>query len=251
MLYYYNHALQGGKWDGILTPESFLPPPTVLYPAAKPALAIGEPGLGLADTGGEILFAYYGEQIKCIEVYNKGCGTVSVEVCCPEWLESSVAAAEVSTDMKILFRLRDGFVQLWKTGANGDITVRGGFGEEFHVAVRVLQQDPIERAGLPNRCYIEADGFVSIPADGFHQLTDCADGTWRVIPYIGRGEGSAVEAFAVSPAAILGEKGPTIEYAFYLQSEGHFYWRSIASSPLILPERCGLASEWMTCLFSL
>lgn len=47
LLYYYNHLIQDGKWEGILTPESFSPPPTVLYPAAKPALVIGAASLGV------------------------------------------------------------------------------------------------------------------------------------------------------------------------------------------------------------
>lgn len=222
MLYHYNHKLQGGKWDGILTPESFLPPPTVLYPSAKPALVIGEPELGLADTGEGVTFSYYGEQEKCIEVYNKGCGTVSLSVSCPEWLETSAAVAEVSTDLKIWLRVREGFARLWERGTQGDIAVHGEFGEEFHIPVRLLRQAPIESAGLPAGCYIEADGYVSIPADGFGQQTDCACGTWRVIPDIGRGEGSAVEAFAAAPVEDLEEKSPTIEYAFYLQSEGAF-----------------------------
>lgn len=222
MLHYYNHKLQGGKWDGILTPESFLPPPTVLYPAAKPALVIGDPGLGLADAGEMIKFSYYGEREKCIEVYNKGCGTVSVQVSCPEWLETSVAAAEVSADLKIWFRVRNGFAHLWQTGADGDITICGSFGEEFHVPVRVQQQMPVESTELPARCYMEADGCVSMPADGFERQTDSMCEAWRVIPCIGRGEGSAVEAFA-APADKLSEgKRPVIEYVFYLQSEGAF-----------------------------
>lgn len=68
---------------------------------------------------------------------------------------------------------------------------------------------------------MEADGYVAMPADGYHRRTDGAGGTWRVIPSIGRGEGNAVEAFAVSPE-IPGEERPIIEYAFYLQSEGAF-----------------------------
>ena len=35
LLYYYNHVMQNGKWEGILTPESFTPAPTVLYPASQ------------------------------------------------------------------------------------------------------------------------------------------------------------------------------------------------------------------------
>lgn len=40
LIYYYNKIMGGGKWNGILTPEEFLPPCTALYPAGKPSLII-------------------------------------------------------------------------------------------------------------------------------------------------------------------------------------------------------------------
>lgn len=40
LIFYYNKIMCGGKWDKILTPESFLPPCTALYPAGKPALVL-------------------------------------------------------------------------------------------------------------------------------------------------------------------------------------------------------------------
>lgn len=40
LLHYYNTIMCGGKWNKILTPESFRPPCMALYPAGKPALVI-------------------------------------------------------------------------------------------------------------------------------------------------------------------------------------------------------------------
>lgn len=42
LLFYYNKRMMHGKWDNILTPESFLPPCMALHPACKPALCITE-----------------------------------------------------------------------------------------------------------------------------------------------------------------------------------------------------------------
>lgn len=44
LLHYCNKIMCGGKWDKILTPEEFLPPCIVLYPACKPALVINGDG---------------------------------------------------------------------------------------------------------------------------------------------------------------------------------------------------------------
>ena len=65
LLYYYNHVMQNGKWEGILTPESFTPPPTVLYPAAKPALVIGAASLG-AMWEDKFIFHPHGSKEKTI-----------------------------------------------------------------------------------------------------------------------------------------------------------------------------------------
>lgn len=229
MLYYYNHKLKGGKWEDILTPESFLPPPTVLYPAAKPALIIGEPGLGTAADKEGLSFSYYGDREKYVDVYNKGCGSVSVEVTVPDWMEASVSTAAVRTDLRIWFRVRGGQEALWKTGAEGRVLMKGSLGESFTVPVCMQpRQEP--DSTLPVPCYMEAEGCVSMPADGFCRRTDGAGGTWRVIPGIGRGEGAAVEAAssaenttgcpAKDGAAPAAEAA--LEYAFYLQSEGAF-----------------------------
>ncbi|MBQ7944546.1 MAG: glycosyl hydrolase 115 family protein [Lachnospiraceae bacterium] len=40
LLHYYNEIMCGGKWNKILTPESFRPPCMALHPAGKPALVI-------------------------------------------------------------------------------------------------------------------------------------------------------------------------------------------------------------------
>ena len=35
LLYYYNHVMSNGKWNGILTPEDFPPPRTAMYPSCQ------------------------------------------------------------------------------------------------------------------------------------------------------------------------------------------------------------------------
>ena len=101
LIYHYNHTIQDGKWNGILTPESFLPPPMVLYPAAKPALVIGEPGLGVVPPEQEIVFSRYGEPEWYLELFNHGCGAVSFQIVCPNWLQAIPAQGEVRSDQKV------------------------------------------------------------------------------------------------------------------------------------------------------
>ena len=48
LLYYYNHIMANGKWNGIVTPEDFPPPRTAMYPAA---VSPGRFGRELAKAG--------------------------------------------------------------------------------------------------------------------------------------------------------------------------------------------------------
>ncbi len=52
MLYYYNHVMSDGKWNGILTPEDFPPPRTAMYPACKlPLPGVGFTGVDFTENG--------------------------------------------------------------------------------------------------------------------------------------------------------------------------------------------------------
>ena len=42
LLYYYNHVMSNGKWNGILTPEDFPPPRTAMYPSCQVPLHAAE-----------------------------------------------------------------------------------------------------------------------------------------------------------------------------------------------------------------
>ncbi len=48
LLYYYNHILADGKWNGIVTPEDYPPPRTAMYPAACSPRMLREAGLPAA-----------------------------------------------------------------------------------------------------------------------------------------------------------------------------------------------------------
>lgn len=62
----------------MLTPESFPPPPTALYPVRKPALQISGSGLRADLWNGEetLRFSVYGRREKWIELGNQGAGSI-------------------------------------------------------------------------------------------------------------------------------------------------------------------------------
>lgn len=217
LIYHYNHTIQNGKWNGILTPESFLPPPMVLYPAAKPALMIGEPGLGIVPPKQEIVFSRYGEAERYLELFNHGCGAVSFQIVCPDWLQAVPVNGEVRSDQKVRLCFCAGREDLFETGQAAEIKVLGGLGEQFSIPVRAACEPAVSGPAM-GPCYMEADGYVSIPADGFVEQRDTPLGTWRKVLAIGRGEGNAMECYMQAPT----RERPTMTYGFYLYSSGAF-----------------------------
>ncbi len=227
LLYYYNHVMQNGKWEGILTPESFSPPPTALYPSARPALKIGEASLGLLDTE-PLIFYSYGMQKKRISLFNKGCGGSRFTVEAPEWVQivPKEGLAEAETEIQVSVK-KDCFV--YEKGRSGRITIKGEKGECFTIEVRAEQERAFSKEGV---CFhMEMDGCLSIPADRYDLCVNTDRACWRRIEYLGRGNGSAMEAFVGREAEMeRGENeegrngwmwdGCRLEYPFYLETEG-------------------------------
>ncbi len=223
MLYRYNHEICGGKWEGILTPESFSPPPTVLYPAGKPALRIAEPGLLAVAPEGEVEFWAYGQREKLVDIYNQGYGSVRYELVLPAWLEADKEKGFVQAEERVRVRIKSGCEPaVFAEGRCDELLVRGAFGEEIRIAVSARKNEMEVPCGQD--CFMEADGCISIPADRYLRAADTPDGRWRVIPGLGRCCGGAVEAFVAGEPSDKGavREMPCLEYPFCVQSHGTF-----------------------------
>lgn len=219
MLYRYNKIIQDGKWDKIVTPESFSPPPMALYPAGKCALVIGDkPKLGVDFLQKEIIFEEFGEKRYGIDMFNMGCGKAEFMIQCPEWLLCSTTQGEVAKEKKIKLSLSTD-VSLYDQGKQGKISVIGQQGEYYECAVKVLPFGARDRKR--ENVWQEADGYVFISPDKYQR---CGNGNhlskWRVIPHIGRGTGNAVEAYGKGGEVI--ENNPYLEYEIAVHSEGCF-----------------------------
>lgn len=230
MLYYYNHVMQNGKWEGILTPESFSPPPTVLYPAAKPALVIGEASLGIMCEE-NITYHRRGNEEKAITLFNKGCGETGFRAEAPDWLDVSESEGKVQAEKTLSVRIRERERAVsFKKGREGQIIITGDDGRRFVIKVHVKRE--VSYPGEGQAFYAEADGYISIPADGCTEKTDMQTARWRRVEYMGRGWGSVMEAFLESGKAAETSGGSIdidqlkagccLEYSFFLENSGSF-----------------------------
>lgn len=226
MIHFYNKAMAMGKWDNILTPERFAPPVTAMYPSGKPALFIGKAELSVTlwDQEDKIVFCRYGRKQKYIEIGNKGAGAIryQIEVCeGMDWLGISPLAGIVRTESIVNVTVLDVERHL---GEKGFIRVIAPDLQQcFEIPVLV------EKASIGPEAhgYMEADGYISIPADGYMDIYmgSEAKGTgWRLIEHIGRGEGNAMMTYHPNlvTLGLLSPVNPYLEYDFYTVSEGAF-----------------------------
>ena len=230
LLYYYNHLMQDGKWEGILTPESFSPPPTVLYPAAKPALVIGAASLGVIREDNFIFHSHGGIE-KIITLFNKGCGEIGYKAAVPKWLEVSETEGCVAAEKILTVRIRESERKIcFEQGRTGQIIITGEDGIRYEIEIQAEKE-----TAYPYRehaFYAEADGYISIPADGYSENVCTKEAAWRKIEYLGRGWGAAMEAFleAAQDRAIESDapgisdirQDCYLKYPFFLENSGAF-----------------------------
>ncbi|MGP4039178.1 glycosyl hydrolase 115 family protein [Gracilibacillus sp. D59] len=228
MLHYYNKIMSGGKWDRILTPESFSPPPTAMYPAGTPALKIKQPGSNIVIWGertpGEnqkIIFDSYGIDEKWFELFNTGAESFDFTVdisSCKEWIEVSEVAGTVIDEKRILVGLKD---KSTTEDKKGKIVIKTSLDEKEY-QIGVFAQSSVD---IPKnfKGYIEADGFVSMKADRFISDRTSSGNQWELIEDMGRMDGNVIEAAGDGyPDGNSVQHNASVTYQFLLKDEGHF-----------------------------
>lgn len=218
MLYYYNCVMKDGKWSGILTPESFSPPPTALFPAGKPALKIGNAQLGVFCPE-EILFHSRGRNSYEILLFNKGKGEIRYNVEYPQWLlvteKAGRVAQERTLEVCILPQYRDA---CFNEELKGTIRITGENSEEYQIPVQTILQ-----VNYPQNkeYYAEADGYLCIPADGYQKKENDEGICWRQICDLGREDGNAMELTRTEDAKGI-QKRNTLDYTIFVEHSGDF-----------------------------
>lgn len=229
MLYFYDKKMSEGKWEKMLTPESFPPPATAMHPAKKPALKIEGSSLRVDLWNEEeiINFSVYGQRQKWLELGNQGEGGIPFHINLDEtkdWLTVSDTEGIIQTEKRILLSVKD---PVKYAGSRGRIIIsdlRNNKLIPVMVQVGEYNRIPEEFTG-----YVEADGYISMPAEGFQRCVSGNEVTtaeivhgWIKVPGMGRYEGAAMMAWnaALCPREGKIHQNPYLEYKIYLQSEG-------------------------------
>lgn len=236
MLRYYNRYMCGGKWDRILTPDSFPPPGIRFYPVCKPSIRRKKGGLKItlwdgseSQDGGCITFSQGGVDKKWIGLGNQGCEDISYEISgMPEWLEVSETSGVITTEKRIYVTVTDmetyagssAILNIWDKNHN----------QTLRVDVYVEERLPVAKGcEMADHGVLESDGGVCLYADNYNAIVkESGGGKWLQIRGIGRGYGNVMMAYdqenEVSDIEDTSEiiKNPCLEYFFTLKSEGEF-----------------------------
>lgn len=217
MLVYYNKGMAGGKWDGILNPESFPPPRTAIIPVCTPPLSVGKTQMLLQLWNGEEELRFVKPGEKWLEIGNGGEGSFAFRLEAPEWISLSKKEGSVSTEERILVSVTD-----VSADRQGQITVHNltdGMQKQVKVSINAQKT----QGAVP-----EDDGMVCLEADSAKELRAAAisvkttDETgFRIIKRLGRHQGNLAEACLQQEKTGKPVSGG-LTYPVYFTSEGVF-----------------------------
>lgn len=207
LIYYYNHTMADGKWDGILNPEGFPPPRAAMMPVCTPPLAVTrDAGMRVDLWNEEEELVITREGSKWLELGNLGKGEYSFEIEAPDWLELSEQKGVLKTEKRILIGGRD-----FSQDRQGMLKIRNlSGGEEKNIPIKLRREEVIDTVSrkertLPAR---EDGGLVVLEATG------ACSGDFRRIKRLGRYRGDLLEA--------CGHSEKPLCYTFVTESEGEF-----------------------------
>lgn len=198
MLYYYNHVMSNGKWNGMVTPEDFPPPRANMHPAAMPPLYMPQKELRLSVWGGEEGLTFVTAKKKWFELSNMGEGEILCKIKAPGYLklesegfeesvigvngESHVFVGSVTGDCRFVLSVDFGKI----TGNRRDMI------EIYDMDNSMSMQLSVEVIfGFDKEKHVEEDGIVVVEAQDYEG--ECVPHGFAQIAGLGRGRGSLLE----------------------------------------------------------
>jgi hypothetical protein len=227
-LSYYNDTLAGGKWQRIMNPyNKSLPviegaPALAAVPSASAGSALGVVAEG-QTTGNEaasLEFSVYTQDVRFVDIFTKGSAGFSwTATPSASWLQVSKASGTVSDEERIQVSID------WKSVPLGDstgmLTIAGASSSK---AISVRVSNPMSPRPDEVDGYIEANGYVAIEAEHFHDKMSRGGAEWKVLTQLGR-SGDSIKVFPdVSPSVTsdYATAAAQLDYKIYFFTTGTF-----------------------------
>jgi hypothetical protein len=226
-LEYYNETLAGGKWNGVINPwRAGLPTIERLPALASVPSPAGSP-LGVVvegqTTGAEAAtlgFSSYTRDVRFVDIFTKGSAGFSWTATASQaWVKFSKANGSIKDDERIQVSIDWAAVPAGNSSAT--VTIAGADSSKT-IDLNVSNPAIPTRDDLDG--YVEANGYVAIEAEHFHDKVDRGGAEWRVLGELGR-SGDSVKVFPDVSPSITGNyatAAPELTYKIYFFSAGTF-----------------------------
>jgi len=224
----FNNTLAGGKWQNIMNPYNTSLPVIEALPAiaATPAAVAGS-ALGVVvegqSTGTEpavLRYSSYTRDVRFVDVFTKGAaGFAWTATASPAWIHLSQASGTVIDDQRIQVSID--WAAVPAGNSTGTVTVSGASSSK---AITINVSNPATPLPADVDGYVEANGYVAIEAEHFHDRVSRGGAEWRVLTQLGR-SGDSVKVFPDVSASITANHAttsPELDYKIYFFTTGTF-----------------------------
>lgn len=234
---YFNHTLEGGKWDHFMDQTHIGykiwrdPPHNSLDAIKLAALVVPEPAaMGVAVEGSTeawpspgaseaVLpqFDAFNRQRHYLEVFNRGRKPFDFTATASEhWIVLSADSGTVGPDLRIWVTID--WSRVPQGTASGSIQIAGAGGS---VVVKVDAFNPAEPTRASLHGFVEGEGYVSMEAEHYTTKTDAGPNRWIRIEDYGRTlSGLRAEGPVDAPPAVPGKDSPCLAYDFTVFAPG-------------------------------
>ncbi len=239
------HSIADGKWNHMMKQThigytSWDDPDTQVRPSTQ-TIDVGEAALGVAIEGSSQaltpqsgpgtlpeLSVYYPEEVRTIEVFNRGSGTLDFSAeSDANYVSVTPSSGTLGDDTTI--SLGVDWTQVPLGGSEATITLSSG-GEE--ISVQLPLSNPTSPRPEDVVGFVETNGYISLDASHFTDKVEQGDVGWAIVPDLGR-TGSAVHITPQNADSVTpGGATPQLHYKMHFLEAGEVEVRVYLSPSL-------------------
>jgi hypothetical protein len=245
------HSINNGKWNHFMDqihigytswnnpPVNKMPEITYIQPRSTGNLGYiveaGVPNRWTKSTLYSQSFSAFdpiNKQSYYLELFNQGNTPVNYQIASDKaWIQVTKTSGNLDLDEKILVSVD--WDQVKEGDQQGELTLSSN-GREFKINVP-LRRDLPQVSG-----YVENNGVVSIPADGYKRKVDAKSITWVTVPNMGRTGSSVTVEPANAPVQQASASSPRLDYEFTVLEDGEVSIQTYVSPTLNYKKGDGL-----------
>lgn len=219
------NALLNGKWNYIMQPfqKLFKSRGALLSEKLKTSRVSQIDAANMSIASEDMGFTAYSNTARYIDLYNTGGGNFDwkAETDAP-WLELNKASGTVYSDDRIWVAIDP--TKAPPAASTATVTITQMIGENQVKTETIPVTLENEKTELPEKTYVESDGYVSIEAEHYTSTTANGNYRWQTEKDLAR-SGDSIKAYPNMPSTVgTPDKSVSayVDYTIYFKSAGTF-----------------------------